>query len=51
MGCRCATSFGDIDLPSDLALVTLSLKILRGLYLSNGMVFCFTMGGGGGGGG
>ena len=34
-GCRCATSWWDIDLTFDLAAVTLSLKILSGLYLGN----------------
>ena len=31
--CRCATSWCDLDLNFDLAVVTLSLKILSGLYL------------------
>ena len=31
--CRCATSWSDLDLTFDLAVVTLSLKILSGLYL------------------
>ena len=34
-GCRCATSWYDLDLTFDLAVVTLSLKILSGLYLIN----------------
>ena len=34
-GCRCATSWSELDLTFDLAVVTLSLKILSGLYLSN----------------
>ena len=34
-GCRCATSSSDLDLTFDLAIVTLSLKILSGLYLGN----------------
>ena len=34
-GCRCATSWSDLDLTFDLAVVTLSLKILSGLYLGN----------------
>ena len=34
-GCRCATSLCDLDLTFDLAVVTLSLKILSGLYLGN----------------
>ena len=33
--CRCATSWCDRDLTFDLAVVTLSLKILSGLYLRN----------------
>ena len=33
--CRCATSWSDLDLTFDLAVVTLSLKILFGLYLRN----------------
>ena len=32
---RCATSWSDLDLTFDIALVTLSLKILSGLYLRN----------------
>ena len=31
--CRCAMSWCDLDLTFDLAVVTLSLKILSGLYL------------------
>ena len=34
-GCRCATSWSDLDVTFDLAIVTLSLKILSGLYLGN----------------
>ena len=34
-GCRCATSWCDLDLTFYLAVVTLSLKILLGLYLIN----------------
>ena len=34
-GCMCATSWFDLDLTFDLAVVTLSLKILSGLYLRN----------------
>ena len=34
-GCRCALSGCDLDLNFDLAKVTLSLKILCGLYLGN----------------
>ena len=33
--CRCATSWCDLDLTFDLAVVTLSLKILSGLYLGS----------------
>ena len=33
--CRCATSWDDLDLTYDLAVMTLSLKILSGLYLGN----------------
>ena len=35
MRCRCATSWSDLDLTFGLAVVTLSLKILSGLYLGN----------------
>ena len=35
MGCRCATSLCDLDLTFDLAVVTLTSKILSGLYLGN----------------
>ena len=34
-GCRCATSYCDLDLNFDRAPVTLSLKILSGLYLGD----------------
>ena len=34
-GCRCAASWCDLDLAFDLAVVTLSLKILSRLYLRN----------------
>ena len=34
-GCRCATSWSELDLTFDLAVVTLSLKILSGLFLGN----------------
>ena len=34
-GCRCATSWSDLDLTFDLAVVTLTFKILSGLYLRN----------------
>ena len=33
--CRCAMSWCDLDLTFDFAAVTLSLKILCGLYLNN----------------
>ena len=33
MGCRCATSFCDLDLTFDLIIVTMSFKILSGLFL------------------
>ena len=33
MGCRCATSFCDLDLTVDLVIVTMSFKILSGLFL------------------
>ena len=33
--CRCATSWCDLDLTFDLAVVTLTVKILSGLYLGN----------------
>ena len=33
--CRCATSWSDLDLTFDLAVVTLSLKVFSGLYLGN----------------
>ena len=33
--CRCAMPWCDLDLTFDLAVVTLSLKILSGLYLGN----------------
>ena len=34
-GCRCATLGCDFDLTFDLAIVTLTCKILSGLYLGN----------------
>ena len=34
-GCRCAASWFDLDLTFDLAVVTLSLKILSRLYLGH----------------
>ena len=34
-GCRCAMSWCDLDLTIDLAVVTLSYKILSGLYLGD----------------
>ena len=36
---RCATSWSDLDLTFDLAVVTLSLKILSRLYLGNRKVY------------
>ena len=33
MGCRCATSWCELDLTFDLAVVTLTLEILSRLYL------------------
>ena len=33
--CRCATSWCDVDLTFDFAVVTLTYKILFGLYLGN----------------
>ena len=38
-GCRCATSWSDLDLTFDLAIVTLTYKILSGLYLGNCKVY------------
>ena len=35
MGCMCATSWSGLDLTFDLAIVTLTYKILFGLYLGN----------------
>ena len=35
MGCRCATSWCDLDLTFDLAVLTLTYKILYRLYLRN----------------
>ena len=32
-GCRCAISWCDLDLTFELAVVTLTCKILSGLYL------------------
>ena len=34
-GCRCATSWCDLDLTFDLAVVILTYKSLSGLYLRN----------------
>ena len=34
-GCRCGTSWSDLDLTIDFAVVTLTYKILSGLYLGN----------------
>ena len=33
--CRCATSWSDLDLTFDPAVVTLTNKILSGLYFGN----------------
>ena len=38
-GCRCATSWCDLDLTFYLAIVTLTYKILSGLYLGNCLLF------------
>ena len=38
-GCRCATSWCDLDLTFGLAVVTFSYKILSGLYLVNRKVY------------
>ena len=38
-GCRCATSWCDLDLTFDLSKVTLTYKILSGLYLGNHKVW------------
>ena len=32
-GCKCATSWCDLDLTFDLVIVTMSFKILSGLFL------------------
>ena len=32
-GCRCATSWCDLDLTFDLVIVTMTFKILSGLFL------------------
>ena len=37
--CRCATSWSDLDLTFDLAVVTMNVKILSGLYLGNRKVW------------
>ena len=37
--CRCATSWCDLDLTFDLAVVTLTYKILSGLCLGNCKVY------------
>ena len=37
--CRCATSWCDLDLTFDLAVVTFTNKILSGLYLGNCKVY------------
>ena len=33
--CRCATSWSDLDVTFGLAIVTLTYKILSGIYLGN----------------
>ena len=38
MGCRCATSWYDLDMTFDLAVVTFTYKILSRLYLGNNKV-------------
>ena len=43
-GCRCATSWCDLDLTFDLAVVTLTYKILSGLYLGNRNTFLVPLG-------
>ena len=35
MGCRCATSFCDLDLTFDLVIVTMSLKSYLGHFLDS----------------
>ena len=40
-GCRSATSWCDLDLTFNLAVVTLTYKILSGLYLGNRKVYEF----------
>ena len=42
--CRCATSWCDLDLNFDLAVVTLTYKILSGLYLRNSKVWKLILG-------
>ena len=37
-GCRCAMSLCDLDLTFDLAAVSLTYKIVFGLYLGNSKV-------------
>ena len=37
--CRCATLYCDLDLIFDLAVVTLTYKIVSGLYLRNHKVW------------
>ena len=34
-GCRCVTSWCDLDLTFDIVVVILTYKILSGLYLGN----------------
>ena len=38
-GCRCASSWCSLDLTYDLVVVTMSLKILSGLFIGFGKVY------------
>ena len=38
-GCKCATSWCDLDLIFDLAVMTLTFKILSSLFLRNSKVY------------
>ena len=40
-GCRCPMSWCDLDFTFDLAVVTLTYKILSGLYLGNFLLYFF----------
>ena len=42
-GCRCATSLCDLDLTFDLAVVTLTHKILSGLYRGHHKEFYYEL--------